>query len=296
MKFFDQIKIFMLCSLFLVDNAMAMAFTNQQELNDGLLQAVWDRDAFSVNDFLQQGADPNIVDEINHRTPLFSATVDNDEQIVQLLLDAGANTEISNYFRETPLHVAVVNNHVNNISRLMFAGADLDARMYNGNTPIDLAFYHQNDELLEFLEYNYFLNHNQQRVEAHDTLFGHIVIDAYNKYFYNNYPVDLARLFGLDKSVPMPLSVGTRIAKFFVNNQLGQPKIFSYLVPDYNDYVRHGRMRQSLSDQMRSVRIPPMILPPSLADQNAESEFESESSQANEISDYSDWEPGVYMD
>lgn len=62
---------------------------------------------------------------------------------VQLLLDAGADTEGRNIHGMTPLHLAVARGNLECVRALLAAGADINARDRHGNTPLMTAFSHR---------------------------------------------------------------------------------------------------------------------------------------------------------
>ena len=84
---------------------------------------------------LDKGADPNITDHIGN-TSLHGADRGHKD-VVQLLLDRGAETNMAN--QNTPLHYAVGGGHKDVAQLLLDRGADPNMANQNGNTPLDLA-------------------------------------------------------------------------------------------------------------------------------------------------------------
>ena len=59
-------------------------------LNDDLIKAAQDGDTEKIGNFLEKGADLNIRDDLN-RTPLMIAATFGHSEVVQFLVDKGAN-------------------------------------------------------------------------------------------------------------------------------------------------------------------------------------------------------------
>ena len=70
---------------------------------------------------------------------LHLATCNNDLEVLELLLNAGADVEAKNADGETPLHQAAKNGHADAIKALKEAGADVEAKNADGETPLHLA-------------------------------------------------------------------------------------------------------------------------------------------------------------
>ena len=76
---------------------------------------------------LDAGGDPNIVcTEYFNLTPLHCACTQNNEDIVQLLLKAKANTNVLNSKGVSPLSIAVSKGNVKIVEALLAAGADVE--------------------------------------------------------------------------------------------------------------------------------------------------------------------------
>lgn len=75
----------------------------------------------------------------NHTTPLMKATLDGDEAVVRLLIQAGARVDTLNADGNNALWFACVGNHLALIDVLVEAGIDIDHRNDNGATPLMYA-------------------------------------------------------------------------------------------------------------------------------------------------------------
>lgn len=71
--------------------------------------------------------------------PLHSAVAGNHDDVVAVLLEAGADVRAVQRHGYTPLHGAAQNGATVTVDRLLAAGADPTARTDDGRTPADLA-------------------------------------------------------------------------------------------------------------------------------------------------------------
>ncbi len=128
--------------------------------------AVEDGDLEAVREALEEGADVNSrVGEITRyegsnkysfeegdNTPLHWAV--NEEvnyQIVELLIEKGADVNAVGESELTPLHEAVMLEHYDIAELLINNGADVNAEGKQGRTPFDSASLKENDEISELL-------------------------------------------------------------------------------------------------------------------------------------------------
>lgn len=91
-----------------------------------------------VEMILNDGADPNTLDSTK-KTPLYNAVIKNNESIVQLLLDRGAdiNAVVQN---EAIIHTAIRNRVSDAISVLLKdKNLDINVKDKDGNTPLHIA-------------------------------------------------------------------------------------------------------------------------------------------------------------
>lgn len=110
--------------------------------NTELLAAVEAADGRMISQCLQNGADINAPSE-NGWTPLMLAILHGSFGIVKLLLEQGADPNVTTRSEENPsrsaLAVAIRNGRLEAVQALVAYGADSDARGFDGLTSSELA-------------------------------------------------------------------------------------------------------------------------------------------------------------
>lgn len=94
--------------------------------NIALIKAAKHGDQQAARDALRRGADANAV--IDNWTPLFWAAQEGHTEVVDLLLDAGANVNFSDPGGFTPLKQAIGESHLDTAEHLLLRGADVGHR------------------------------------------------------------------------------------------------------------------------------------------------------------------------
>jgi len=92
-----------------------------------------------VMKLIQDGEDVNLLECPEYETPLHLAAATNDEQLIRLLLRAGAHTEARDKEDLTPLHWACEKGSHKAVKILLEAGADHNAIDMNNSTPMHWA-------------------------------------------------------------------------------------------------------------------------------------------------------------
>jgi ankyrin repeat protein len=131
-----------------------------QELTEALMVSVSSNDLEKTKQILSLGTDPNTAENATSATPLFTAIANNNPQMVQMLLDHGADVNQVNEKGSYPMHeVASGNGFVGDskyranemIQSLIEHGADVNQKNAKGQTPIMLACKAGRTETLIFL-------------------------------------------------------------------------------------------------------------------------------------------------
>lgn len=112
-----------------------------------------------VKALLKTGIDPNSQGEYSipdsrypgHYTALDLACEHEQLEIIDLLLEAGADVNQPNRHLERPLHSVCFNGNAIIVQRLLEAGARLDLRDENGETPLTIAIERCHEDIVKLL-------------------------------------------------------------------------------------------------------------------------------------------------
>ncbi len=127
-----------------------------------LLQAAQYGDISGVIFALNAGAEINTQDSYRN-TALHIAAAEGHYNLVVLLISRNANIEIQDYYGYTPLHKAAVRGHYNIVSLLITNGANVGAKSTLGYTPLHKA------AGKEYLEIVTLLLDNGANIDAQDS-------------------------------------------------------------------------------------------------------------------------------
>ena len=107
--------------------------------------------AEEVQDLLSLGVDPNCKSRETHKTPLFLAAANGFENVVELLLKAGANPNHAELCGQTPLLRAANDCLTDVVKILLEGGADPNKADTSGYTPLLWAVIHGHTDVVKIL-------------------------------------------------------------------------------------------------------------------------------------------------
>ena len=118
---------------------------DDHELNDALVDAARYGETDEVRDALTRGARADAGDG------LLYAAANGHEEIVQVLLEFGADVNKANAQGSTALHWACLNGHVSIVQLLIDKGGNASACNQAGRTPLDEAMHNNREECVKVI-------------------------------------------------------------------------------------------------------------------------------------------------
>lgn len=111
-------------------------------MNERLLSSAERGDVQKIKDCLRDGADPNFCDVARSRCPLSLATIKGHKDVVQLLLEKGADCNLTLNLGpvNTPFLIAIVEAWPEICTMFLQKGANPDMYLGCGSTPLMMAF------------------------------------------------------------------------------------------------------------------------------------------------------------
>ncbi|XP_028660118.1 protein phosphatase 1 regulatory subunit 16A [Erpetoichthys calabaricus] len=113
-----------------------------------LLEAATRNDVEEVQDMVKRGISPDLYNE-DGLTALHQCCIDDFEEMVRILLEAGADVNACDSELWTPLHAAATCGHLSLVELLISHGANLLAVNADGNMPYDLC---EDEMTLDYIE------------------------------------------------------------------------------------------------------------------------------------------------
>ncbi|XP_046659648.1 protein phosphatase 1 regulatory subunit 16A isoform X2 [Homalodisca vitripennis] len=113
-----------------------------------LLEAAGRNDILEVQRLLEKGVSPDSTNE-DGLTALHQCCIDDNEEMMKLLLQFGANVNAEDSEKWTPLHAAATCGHLHLVRYLIDSGADLLAVNADGNMAYDIC---EDEAALEHIE------------------------------------------------------------------------------------------------------------------------------------------------
>lgn len=130
----------------------------------GLQVDAKDKDGFSLLHYALTSNDPSFIESLVKKhslsiniqssslySPLLLASLANNADTIQTLLNLGANIEMFDYHKQTPLRHAVSANNMEALHTLINNNANIGAIDCNNNTPLLLALLSSNHNMVEEL-------------------------------------------------------------------------------------------------------------------------------------------------
>ncbi len=140
-------------SIFIGAICLTILFTTTNLLAGEIHDAVVSGDLDKVRALLE--TDPGLLEskDENSNTPLLRACQSGKISVAIFLLDQGANVNATDNWNATPLirSCQIPDQDVNLVQRLVDKGADVNHMGYNGNSPLHWAAYQGNLQVAEFL-------------------------------------------------------------------------------------------------------------------------------------------------
>lgn len=95
--------------------------------------------------------DPELLNAGNklQQTALAIASYSGHQEIVDFLIEKGADIHKKDKFGAMPIHMAVVKGHIEIVKKLVAKGADITAKTVNGKVPMQLAFEGEHTDIIE---------------------------------------------------------------------------------------------------------------------------------------------------
>jgi len=106
--------------------------------------------ASAFNLLIQWGADPNVTGG-KFGVAINAAVNGNQKNMVETLLGVGANLALKDPMTRTPLHTAAMDGYNEILNILIEAGGDLEARTRDGSTPLNIASNNGHLEVVQLL-------------------------------------------------------------------------------------------------------------------------------------------------
>ncbi len=115
-----------------------------------LLRAAYEGNTEILNYLLDQGANIDFKDQAQS-TPLDWAITNNNTDIARILVERGADIEASDEDDYTPLMITVAEGNFDIVRILLDKGSNIEARDKQGKTSLILAIYEENIRMVEYL-------------------------------------------------------------------------------------------------------------------------------------------------
>jgi ankyrin repeat protein len=185
---------------------------------------------------INAGANLDKVGSFN--SPLHVAIKSNHNEIVDLLIASGANVNIQEEFELTPLHIASSQGQLSIVDKLIKAGAQVDLLSVEGETALELAYSEDQDEVVRYLVVNAGVSPHKPNQAGVTPLF---LTQKWKEY-------ELAILFESFPRKPIiPINVGDKIAVPHISNKNELAYIYKLNAPNA-EVVEIGPCRWEITE------------------------------------------------
>jgi len=116
-----------------------------------------------VRTLLQYGASVNTSAVADNQTPLLSALLASNERLVELLVEAGADVNVSMKKGTTALHIAAQQGNERMVRYLLEKGANVDVRGEDSKTPYLIAKEAKHDSIAQLLKEEFGVKYGLKR-------------------------------------------------------------------------------------------------------------------------------------
>jgi len=100
---------------------------------------------------LDQGADPDIAELERGSTPFTEAAIHNHAEIVKLMVARGVDVDRRLFYGNTVLHIKAKTGDIELVDLLLSLGADINAKNNKGQTPLHIAVLAQQQKFVELM-------------------------------------------------------------------------------------------------------------------------------------------------
>jgi len=121
---------------FLINNGANIEAKDKEGLTALMLSVLQQRVGLALF-LISNGADVNTIENLHNRTPLLLACYYDDEEMVEILTESGADINAKDKYGWTPLILSSSEDNMGNVEYLIRAGADMNIKDNEGKTFID---------------------------------------------------------------------------------------------------------------------------------------------------------------
>lgn len=138
-----------------------MSGSNSDDINSKMIYAALRNHFIDLKKYVNEGADVNYYSTNECTNALDCAIHYGNIEMVDFLIENGANLYFNSHFVDPPLHVAAQNNYIDLLKYLLEKGLDKNTIDKIGRTCLHVAIIYGNYEIVKLLlSYNFDLNYS----------------------------------------------------------------------------------------------------------------------------------------